>query len=167
MRRIRLVLAVATVMVAMMAVSAAPASAQQVVFDNANGFFINPNAGFSFTPNNNAFFNTSGVSQGLAERSTTGNVTTNFTAQSTGDNSNQCVAPLQFGNTGAQQNTQGVLQFGSNTGGSFPFFDGFFPFGGTFGGGEIDLTGGTFEFSPTLSAPCTPQVEQSSAASSG
>ena len=112
------------------------------------------------------------VSQGIGQRSTTGNVTTNFTAQSTGDNSNQCVTPMQFGNTGAQQNAQGVLQYGSNTGsGFFPFDDGFFPFGDGFfndgsSGGNIDLTGPTFTFAPVLNAPCDPKVEQSSAASS-
>ena len=92
------------------------------------------------------------TSQGLAERSTTGNVTTTFTATSTGNNSNQCAAPLQFGNTAPQQNTQGVHQYASTTGGVF---------------GDIGETGGTFPFTPVLTAPCTPKVEQSSAASSG
>ena len=91
------------------------------------------------------------VSQGLAERSTTGNVTTTGTATSTGNNSNQCVAPLQFGNTGAQQNVQGALQYGSTTDGVF---------------GDISLQGGSLIFGPELTAPCTPAVEQSSAASS-
>src|ERR671939_1175095 len=85
------------------------------------------------------------VSQGLAERSTTGNVNTTFTAESTGNNSNQCVTPLQFGNTAPQQNTQGVLQYGSSTDGAF---------------GDIGLTGPSFVFAPSESAPCTPNVEQ-------
>src|SRR5918911_5099446 len=93
------------------------------------------------------------VSQGLAERSTTGNFNTTFTANSTGNNSNQCVEPLQFGNTGPQQNVQGVLQYASTS-------------------GDIGLLGpdgptGGFTFTPALNAPCTPKVEQSSAASSG
>jgi hypothetical protein len=92
------------------------------------------------------------ASQGLAERSTTGNVTTTFTATSTGNNSNQCAAPVQFGNVGPQQNTQGVHQFASTTDGVF---------------GDIGETGGTFPFTPVLTAPCSPKVEQSSAASSG
>ena len=100
------------------------------------------------------------VSQGLAERSITGDVNTTFTAESTGNNSNQCVTPLQFGNTGPQQNTQGVLQYGSGSGS--PFFGPFFsPFGG-----QIDVTGPSFVVSPSESASCTPNVEQSSAASS-
>ena len=106
------------------------------------------------------------VSQGLAERSTTGNFNATFTANSTGDNANQCVTPLQFGNTAPQQNVQGVLQYGSNTGGGFsPFNDGLFNDGSS-GGGSTDLTGPTFTFAPVLNAPCEPKVEQSSAASS-
>jgi hypothetical protein len=89
-----------------------------------------------------------GVSQGLAQRSTTGNVSNSFTATSSGDNSNQCVTPMQFGNTGSQQNIQGVLQYGSQS-------------------GDINETGGTFVIAPSLNAQCNPAVEQSSAASSG
>ena len=113
------------------------------------------------------------VSEGLAERSTTGDFNATFTANSTGDNGNQCVTPLQFGNTAPQQNVQGVLQYGSNTGGGFsPFDGGIFPFNdglfndGSSGGGSTDLTGPTFTFAPELTAPCEPKVEQSSAASS-
>src|SRR5918911_4458749 len=84
------------------------------------------------------------VSEGLAERSTTGNFNATFTANSTGDNANQCVTPLQFGNTAPQQNVQGVLQYGSSTDGAF---------------GDISLQGGSFIFGPELTAPCTPQVE--------
>jgi hypothetical protein len=91
------------------------------------------------------------VSQGLAERSTTGNFNATFTANSTGNNSNQCVTPLQFGNTAPQQNAQGALQYGSTSSGAF---------------GGLDFTGPTFTFAPELTAPCEPKVEQSSAASS-
>src|ERR671938_815491 len=88
------------------------------------------------------------VSEGLAERSTTGDFNATFTANSTGDNGNQCVTPLQFGNTAPQQNVQGVLQYGSNTGGGFsPFNDGLFNDGSS-GGGSTDLTGPTFTFAP-------------------
>jgi hypothetical protein len=91
------------------------------------------------------------VSEGLAERSTTGNFNATFTANSTGNNSNQCVTPLQFGNTAPQQNAQGALQYGSTSSGAF---------------GGLDFTGPTFTFAPELTAPCEPKVEQSSAASS-
>ena len=77
----------------------------------------------------------------------TGEVKDTFTVTSTGNNSDQCATPLQFGNSGPQQNNQGVLQDASTS-------------------GSIREDGATFRFTPTLSAPCTPKVEQSSAAAS-
>ena len=91
------------------------------------------------------------VSQGNANKDTSGDVSNSFSVQSTGNNSNQCVTPLQFGNTGSNQNAQGFLQYASTTDGAF---------------GDITGTGGTFTFAPELTAPCTQQVQQSSAASS-
>src|ERR671933_914079 len=87
------------------------------------------------------------VSQGNANKDTSGNVTDTFSVQSTGDNSNQCVNPLQFGNTGSNQNAQGFLQYASTA-------------------DDLQAQGGTFSFTPTLSAPCEQTVQQSSAASS-
>jgi len=87
------------------------------------------------------------VSQGLAERNQSGNVDSTFTANSTGNNSNQCVTPLQFGNTGSQQNVQGSLQYASAS-------------------GDIGFAGPSFTFAPKLTAPCEQTVQQSSAASS-
>src|SRR5437588_12829767 len=84
------------------------------------------------------------VSQGLAERNQSGNVDSTFTVNSTGNNSNQCVTPLQFGNTGSQQNVQGSLQYASTTDGAF---------------GDINFTGGSFTFAPELTAPCTQAVQ--------
>ena len=94
------------------------------------------------------------VNQGLANRGVSGNVSTTGTVTSKGDNSDQCVQPLQFGNTGAQQNTQGAIQYASGSKG-IPIFN------------DISETGGTFQFTPELTAPCTQAVEQSSAANSG
>ena len=88
------------------------------------------------------------VSQGVANESETGNVQLSFSVQSTGNNSNQCVTPLQFGNTGSNQNAQGALQYASTS-------------------GDIELEGGAMTFAPVLSGGCTQQVQQSSAASSG
>ena len=87
------------------------------------------------------------VSQGVANEDETGNVSLSFSVQSTGNNSNQCVTPLQFGNTGSNQNAQGALQYVSTS-------------------GDIELEGGAMTFAPELTAPCTQQVQQSSAASS-
>src|SRR3982750_3746143 len=88
------------------------------------------------------------VGQEVGNEDETGNVDLSFSATSTGDSSNQCVTPLQFGNTGSNQNAQGFLQYNSTA---------------------DDLQGGgaTFTFAPSLSGGCEQTVQQSSAASSG
>src|ERR687884_348780 len=86
-------------------------------------------------------------SQGVANEDETGNVSLSFSVTSTGNNSNQCVTPLQFGNTGSNQNAQGALQYVSTA-------------------DDLQAEGGTFEFAPVLSASCDQAVQQSSAASS-
>ena len=90
------------------------------------------------------------VSQGLANEGESGNVTPSFSVQSSGNSSNQCVQPEQFGNTGNLNNAQGLLQYNSTIGG---------PFGAEF-------EGPSFTFAPVETAPCTQYVQQSSAASS-
>jgi hypothetical protein len=85
------------------------------------------------------------VSQGNANKATSGDVSNSFSVTSTGNNSNQCVTPLQFGNTGSNQNAQGFLQFDSTA-------------------GDLEARGGNFTFAPVLSGGCTQQVQQSSAA---
>jgi hypothetical protein len=92
------------------------------------------------------------VQQAVGQEDETGTVNDTFTATQSGNNSNQCVTPLQFGNTGSLQNGQAVLQYGSTVEGPF---------------GDVELEGSTFTFSPTLTANCTGAVQQSSAASSG
>ena len=87
-----------------------------------------------------------GVQQALGQESQTGNVSVNFSATQSGNNSSQCVTPLQFGNTGSLQNAQGVLQYRSNS-------------------GDIQQEGSTFTFNPTLTATCNQAVQQSAAAS--
>ena len=88
------------------------------------------------------------VTHELGNENESGNVDLSFSVQSTGNNSNQCVTPLQFGNTGSNQNTQGFLQYASEA-------------------GDLQAEGGEFSFAPELTAPCTQAVQQSSAASSG
>ena len=87
------------------------------------------------------------VSQEIANENESGDVSLSFSAQSKGNNSNQCVTPLQFGNTGSNQNAQGFLQYASEA---------------------DDLSGGgsSFVFAPALSGGCTQAVQQSAAASS-
>jgi hypothetical protein len=79
------------------------------------------------------------------EIETTGNVALNTTVTSTGDNGSQCVAPLQFGNTGNVQNAQGFLQYASTS-------------------DDIEFEGSTLGFTPTLTNSCTGQVQQAAAA---
>src|SRR5918911_597862 len=90
------------------------------------------------------------VTNAVGQESETGDVTPSFTATQSGNNSSQCVNPLQFGNTGSLQNGQAVLQYGSTIEGPF---------------GDIELEGSTFTFSPSETANCTTAVQQSSAAS--
>jgi hypothetical protein len=99
------------------------------------------------------------VNQGLGQESETGNVTLNFSANQSGNNSSQCVTPLQFGNTGSLQNAQGVLQYSGQQGSGHRnrFFG--------VGGNGIQEEGSTFTFNPTLNANCEQTVQQSSAAS--
>ena len=76
---------------------------------------------------------------------TTGAVTTNTNISSTGDNGSQCVAPLQFGNTGNVQNAQGFLQYGSTS-------------------DDIEFGGSSMTFTPTLTNTCSQTVQQAAAA---
>ena len=75
----------------------------------------------------------------------TGNVTLNTNVTSSGNNGSQCVAPLQFGNTGNVQNAQGFLQYASTS-------------------DDIEFEGSSMTFSPTLTNSCTQQVQQAAAA---
>jgi hypothetical protein len=103
---------------------------------------------------NNGFddngFDNNGVGIGQEfsqETDETGNVDLNSEIINTGDNSSQCVAPMQFGNTGNLQNQQGFLQYGSNA-------------------DDIEFSGSEFVFAPQQLVSCDQSVEQSAAASS-
>src|SRR5919202_3319661 len=87
------------------------------------------------------------VTNEVANEDETGNVELAFSVESKGNNSNQCVTPLQFGNTGSNQNAQSFLQYASTA-------------------DDLTGTGGVLTFAPVETAPCTQQVQQSSAASS-
>jgi Tfp pilus assembly protein FimT len=88
------------------------------------------------------------VSQELGNENESGDVDLSFSVTSTGDSSNQCVTPLQFGNTGSNQNAQGFLQYNSTA-------------------DDLEGSGSEFVFAPSLSASCDQAVQQSSAAFSG
>jgi opacity protein-like surface antigen len=87
------------------------------------------------------------VTNAVGQEAESGDVTPSFTATQSGNSSNQCVTPLQFGNTGSLQNGQAILQYSGSS-------------------GDLSEGGSTFTFSPELTAPCTQAVQQSSAASS-
>jgi hypothetical protein len=75
----------------------------------------------------------------------TGNVNLTTNVTSSGDSSSQCVAPLQFGNTGNVQNAQGFLQYNSTA-------------------DDIEFEGSSMSFTPTLTNTCQQTVQQAAAA---
>jgi hypothetical protein len=83
----------------------------------------------------------------IGQESESGDVNITPDVSSSGDYASQCVAPLQFGNTGNLQNGQGVLQYFSDA-------------------DDIEFEGSSFEFSPSVETTCDQAVQQSSAASS-
>jgi spore coat protein U-like protein len=91
------------------------------------------------------------VTNAGGQEAESGDVTPSFTATQSGNNSSQCVRPLQFGNTGSLQNNQTFLQYGSTIEGPF---------------GDVELEGSNFSFTPSLTGNCEQTVQQSSAASS-
>ena len=83
---------------------------------------------------------------GAAEQES-GGVGIGFSVENTGNNSNQCAAPLQFGHTGNITNSQGVLQYASEA-------------------DDFSLTGNATTFAPEFEQACEQAVQQSAAASS-
>ena len=76
-----------------------------------------------------------------------GGVGIGFEVSNEGNNSNQCAAPLQFGNTGNISNSQGVLQYASEA-------------------DDFELAGGETVFAPEFEQSCEQAVQQAAAASS-
>ena len=136
MRRIRFVLAAAVLVVLVAGMAVGPALAQNFRFNDGRhhdrGFFANNN-------NGTVDFETE------QEIEQTGDVTLNTTVTSSGNNSNQCVAPLQFGNTGNIQNAQGFLQYNSTA-------------------DDIEFSGSSMTFTPSLTNTCDQSVQQAAAA---
>ncbi len=87
------------------------------------------------------------VSNEIGQESESGDVSIGFSVDSSGDYAQQCIAPLQFGNTGNLQNAQGFAQYNSEV-------------------DDIEFGGSSFEFSPELAVSCDQAVQQSAAASS-
>ena len=118
--------------------------------DDDNGFFFdNDDGDFDFDGSDfeGSDFDSSGVSQSIGQESESGDVAIEGSVSSEGDFAQQCVAPLQFGNTGNLQNAQGFLQYGSES-------------------DDVEFEGSEFVFEPAIETTCDQAVQQSSAASS-
>jgi hypothetical protein len=179
LRRILTVLTAAALMAAWLVVLQGPAMAQTFrfddnddndIFDNNdifddNGFFFDNNRDNDIFDNNGFFGGFGGFEQETGE---TGDVNNTLRVANTGNNSNQCVAPTQFGNTGNLQNAQGFSSFGSPSRNGFDndIFDnnGFFNgFDGNID--DVEFEAPEFTFNPEQSVNCNQAVEQSAAAS--
>lgn len=75
-----------------------------------------------------------------------GDVNLNSEIVNTGDNSNQCAAPMQFGNTGSVQNAQGFVQYASEA-------------------DDVKMEGASMSFDPEQNVECNQSVSQNSFAS--
>ena len=169
MRRIIMLLTVAVMVALVSAVVAGPAMADVRFHDRHNGFRFHDN-GFRFHDNGFFFggfdrFDRNNVAdfeidQDIEE---TGAVDISTNVSQSGDNSNQCVAPLQFGNTGNLQNAQGFVQLGGFGGFDRDRHDRFFDFFDT-NVDDVEFEGSTFEFTPELTNTCDQSVEQAAAA---
>jgi hypothetical protein len=87
------------------------------------------------------------VGENEQETDSTGEVGLETSVESSGNSSNSCVAPLQFGNTGNFQNDQNFIQYSSIA-------------------DDIEFSGGDgFSFAPEQEVTCDQKVQQSAAAS--
>ncbi len=149
MKRFRLIIATAAMMVAIMAVSAAPALAApedhlEDDFYFGCGFFF-----YDFCDFDDDFiYFDDGVSQSVEQEAESGDVDQSFEVSGAGDNSNQTVGLQGVTNTGNAQSTLGITQIGSDA-------DDF----------EFEDVGADIDVSPELSVESDQKVNQSAAAS--
>src|SRR5918998_1677468 len=108
MRRLKLVLGVATLMVAIMAASAAPAAAQEGTFVSTSG------DGFcdGFEDDKDCFDFADGIDQDVEQEAESGDIDQDFDVTGSGDNSNQTVSTQGVANTGNAQNVIDVVDTG-------------------------------------------------------
>jgi hypothetical protein len=149
-------LTILAAMLALVAVVAVPAALAQGfdndAFEDRFGGFFDEDFFDRFNDDrfdNNGFDNNPvGISQEFSqETDETGDVDLSLGIGNSGDSSNQCVAPVQFGNTGNLQNQQGFLQYGSNA-------------------DDIEFGGSQFVFTPQQGVQCDQSVQQAASASS-
>ena len=167
MRRTQLVLAVASAMVMMLALTAGPALA-----DDNHDFFHPNDFFFPF----NHFFNDGFASGDVQQDADSGDVNQSFDVSQTGDNSNQCAGIPGVANTGNAQNAIGVTPFGNgfdNFRSGDRFFDEDFGHHGLrdffnrfdFNDFQIEDSGASIDVSPTNTTSCDQQVNQAASAS--
>ena len=169
MRRLKLVLGVAALMVAIMAASAAPAAAQTFLttgdgdeecffFDDVECFFFNgdddeecfffDDEDCFFIDGNDGFFDVGdGIEQEVEQEAESGDIDQSFDVSSTGDNSNQTVSTQGVANTGNAQNVIDVVQVGGDA-------DDF----------EFDEVGSSITVSPSSTTNSVQQVDQAASA---
>jgi len=171
MRRIIMLFTAAAMMAALVAMSAGPAFADKkdhkdhkkndrndfdfVVFDFDNGFDFGPNF--------------------ADQELDSGSIETDLDVSIEGNNNNQCVGALQFGQTGNIANQQGTSQI-DGFDNRFERFDGNHErFDGNhdrfdrfdrFDGGDNEFEGPQTTFAPENATDCAQEVQQASAASS-
>jgi hypothetical protein len=171
MRRLKLVLGVAALTVAIMAASAAPAAAQMIFFtgngddfcdsfdlDDEDCFFFDEEECFFFDEEeeclfegdgDNDFFDLGdGIDQDVEQEAESGDVDQSFDISQTGDNSNQTVSTQGVANTGNAQNIIDVLQVGGDA-------DDF----------DFDDVGSSITVSPSSTTDSVQRVDQAASAS--
>jgi hypothetical protein len=137
MRRLKLVLGVTALMVAIMAASAAPAAAQTFVSTSGDGFcdgfeddedcfdfFLFGEECLFFFDEEECFFEgdgdndfvdfADGIDQDVEQEAESGDIDQDFDVTGTGDNSNQTVSTQGVANTGNAQNVIDVVQVGGD-----------------------------------------------------
>ena len=171
MRRLKLVLGVAALMVAIMAASAAPAAAQTFVSTSGDGFcdgfeddedcfdfflfgeeclfFFDEEECFFEGDDDNGFVDfADGIDQDVEQEAESGDIDQDFDVTGTGDNSNQTVSTQGVANTGNAQNVIDVVQVGGDA-------DDF----------EFDDVGSSITVSPSSTTDSVQRIGQAASAS--
>ncbi len=153
MRRLKLVLGVAALMVAIMAASAAPAAAQTfIVTGDGDDFCEDSDGDFfcDFEDFNDGFFDfgDGAIDQDVEQEAESGDIDQSFEVTGGGDNSNQTASVQGVANTGNAQNVIDLTQVGGDA-------DDF----------EFDDVGSSIEVSPSSTTNSVQRVNQSAAAS--
>ncbi len=149
MRRIRSVFAVAATAAALLAMTAAPAIAQDrngnggISFNSSGGDFDGSfrSSGSSWSWDDDGFFSDLDIEQ----EAVSGDIDLDTDISLSGDNSNQSAPVVQFANTGNNQNALVFDQFGSEV-------------------EDFEFEGGFISFDPEFEFDSDQEVEQSSAA---